>query len=706
MRKWILCLAVCWMIGGAWAEEKPASVRGKVVFQVSPTGDDTGPGSAQHPFATLTRARDALRSAREAGPLTGGAEIILQSGHYLLNATLLFEAQDSGLTKAPVLIKNAEGAEVYVSGAQTIPVAAFHPIDDPTVKARLTEAAQAQVLSVDLNAQGVSKIRQPPDNFRLPFAVPELFFNGSRMTLARWPNQGWATIAKIVDQGSKKNTGAVSDATDPNKERDKSNRGGVFVYEGDRPARWHSEEGLWVHGFWCFDWYDDVIRVASIDPEKHEIALKVSHVYGVRQGNPSPRRWRAVNVFEELDEPSEYYIDRATKMLYFWPPEKIDQARVTLTVREASLVMLKNVQHMVLRGIRFEESQGDGVHLEACQQVALEGCEVRNIRKKAVVISGGVSNRIFACDIHDAGTGGILLGGGDRQTLTPAGHRVENTHIWNFSMHQLTYASAIHFEGVGNVARHNLIHDAPHQAVSVYGNDHLFEYNIVSNVCVASDDSAAFYKGRNPSCRGNMIRYNLWRDIGSPRGHGNAAIYFDDGDGGDTVYGNVFYHCGDPGKGSFGTVFSHGGYGLLAENNIFIECKRALGSAPWNDKRWKAFLLSPLGQTRLLEEVNITKPPYTERYPELIGFMDPQPGAPRDNIAERNLFVRCNEIKSGRWVTNTANVVVSDDPGFMNEAAGDFRLKEDAAVFRLIPGFQSIPIEKSGLYPVSVGIRR
>jgi hypothetical protein len=212
-----------------------------------------------------------------------------------------------------------------------------------------------------------------------------------------------------------------------------------------------------------------------------------------------------------------------------------------------------------------------------------------------------------------------------------------------------------------------------------------------------SDDAAAFYKGRNPSCRGNVLRYNFWSRIGSPRGHGNAAVYFDDGDGGDTVYGNVFYRCGDPGKGSFGTVFSHGGHGNMAENNVFVECKRALGSSPWNDKRWKDFMAAPLWQTRLLQEVDITKPPYTERYAELAGFMNPQPGDVRENIARRNLFVKCDQISNGNWNTNEVGYITVGDPGFVDYGRENFRLKPDSEVFEKIPGFQPIPFEKMGM---------
>jgi hypothetical protein len=185
-------------------------------------------------------------------------------------------------------------------------------------------------------------------------------------------------------------------------------------------------------------------------------------------------------------------------------------------------------------------------------------------------------------------------------------------------------------------------------------------------------------------------------------GHGNAAIYFDDGDGGDTVFGNVFYRCGEPGQGSFGTVFSHGGHDNTAANNIFIECKRALGSAPWEDARWRDAVMG--GQdcfwtTKLLEEVDITQPPYTTRYPELIGFMDPQPGQVRVNHAARNLLVKCGEVSSGNWQWSPdENWVTDADPGFVDAAGGNFALQPDAEAFAKLPGFEAIPFAQIGLY--------
>jgi hypothetical protein len=255
--------------------------------------------------------------------------------------------------------------------------------------------------------------------------------------------------------------------------------------------------------------------------------------------------------------------------------------------------------------------------------------------------------------------------------------------------------------GVGNRAAHLLIHDAPHQAVAIGGNDHVFELSEVHSVCTETDDCGALYKGRNPSCRGNVIRFNCWHDIGKAMGHGSAAVYFDDGDGGDLVLGNVFVRCGDPGRGSFGTVFSHGGHDNRAENNIFVECRRALGSAPWDDARWRDALKG--GQDcffpkKLLEEVDITKPPYTVRYPELAGYMGPPPGAKRVNRARRNVLVRCGEATSGNWeFPGAENLVIPEgDPGFVDAAKGNYLLRSDSEIFRRLPGFEPIPFDRIG----------
>jgi len=664
-------------------------------FYVAQNGNDAWSGKlpapnaarTDGPFASLERARDAVRriKPRSQRPIV----VLVRGGEYRRAAPFELGAADSGTPGSPVVYRACPGEEVRITGGVRVPPTAFRPVTDPDILRRLPPEARSHVLQADLGAIGITDLGTWPVRFRGAPNVPELFFDDRPMTPARWPNDGWAVIRKIVDTGSIPRTG------------DKTNRGGVFEYDGDRPARWNVDSGVWLRGYWCFDWFAEAIRVKTIDPQTHRIQLAAPTVYGVRQGNPSPRRWYAFNLLEELDRPGEYYIDQARKILYFYPPRPLDEnVRIVLSALDAPVVRIQDASHIRLRGLIFEATRDTAVVVNGGEDVRIQACEVRNCRRLGIDVQGGKRHVVEACDIHDTGVGGVVLTGGDRRTLTPGGHQVRNCRIWRFSRLQLTYANAVLLKGVGHRAAHNLIHDAPHQAIGIHGNDHVFEYNIVHDVCMETDDCGAFYKGRNPSCRGNIVRWNFWYNIGSPMGHGNAAVYFDDGDGGDTVYGNIFFRCGEPGRGSFGTVFSHGGFGNLAENNVFINCRRALGSSPWNFKRWKGFLDSPLMHRRLREEVDITRPPYTTRYPELVGFLDPKPDQVRVNRAVRNVFVMCGAVSSGNWkVDPKENLVLDHDPGFADAARGDFRLRPDSEVFRRLPGFRPIPFEKIGLTP-------
>ncbi len=688
--------AGCWTAAYGPPEGAGAATRCEADFYVSINGDDTWsgkrpdpcPDGADGPFRTLERARDEVRLKLSAG--AGGARgavVAVRGNFYPRDKTFELGWEDSGGDNAPVTYMACPGETVVLAGGHAVPPDAFGPVTDAAVLDRLEAAARSHVLQADLQAIGIADPGSFPDRYQGAPAVPELFFNGRRMTLARWPNEGWTTIARIVDGGSDY----------------RGTRGGVFEYSGERPTRWNLDDGVWLHGYWRFDWHDEVIRVQAIDHETRRITLAAQSVYGVGQGNPSPRRYYALNLLEELDRPGEYYIDSRAGRLYFWPPAPLTGALVVLSTLKGPLVSFENASEVILRGFIVEATQGNGIEVRGGRRVRIEACTVRNTRGQAIVVSGGTEHRVEDCDIYDTGTGGITLSGGERRTLAPAGHEAIGNHIRRFARHKRTYSNALSLKGVGNRAAHNLVHDAPHQAIAIAGNDHLFEYNIVHDVCLETDDTGALYKGRNPSSRGNVIRFNFWRDIGRPMGHGSAAVYFDDGDGGEKVFGNIFLRCGDPGQGSFGAVFSHGGHDNLAENNIFIDCPRALGSSPWDDARWRSRVLGSGGEgwdwdNKLLREVDITQPPYTTRYPELAGFMDPRPGQLRVNRAARNVFVRCGEAAGGNWqVPAGDNWATDHDPGFVDAAAGDYRLKGDAEVFTRLPGFQAIPFEKIGL---------
>jgi hypothetical protein len=656
----------------------PATAISTTLF-VATEGDDTSPGTQDAPLATLHGVRDAIRALRQQPNWTPESITVeVQPGRYYLTESWRLAVEDGGSARTPVSY-NAAAAGVSLVGGRDLALGVFLPVADAETLDRLMPEARDRVMVVNLQSAGISELGAFPDNFENAPPLPELFFNGERMTLARWPNDDWATVATVVESGP---------APWRNHQSDKP---GVFAYDGDRPNRWSTANAVWLHGYWCFDWSAETIKVGAIDVENKQITLAKQHHYGLGSGNPAPRRYYALNLLEELDRPGEYYIDRENDLLYFWPPAQIDGAQIVLSTLPDPAVSLENVSHVTLRGFTVETCVGDGIHVTGGESVTIESCTVRDTGLTGIVVQDGLNHAVRSCDIHDTGTAGVRVSGGDRRSLTPCGHTIENSRIWRISRRQRTHAYNVHMNGVGVRLAHNLIHDAPHQAIGLGGNDHIIEFNEIHHSGMESDDCGAFYMGRNPSERGTIIRNNYWHHIGSSLTHGSCAIYFDDGAGGQTVTGNVFYKAAG---GSFGAVFVHGGHDNAVTNNIFIECKRAIGAATWDDNRWWDYVAAPLWQQRLLEEVDITKPPYTTKYPDLAGFME-RNDRPRQNLATNNVVVKCDDFINGNW-DERDNLVTGDDPGFVDMTNGNFALNTDSAVYATLPNFEPIPFGDFG----------
>lgn len=649
-------------------------------IHAAPGGQDTQPGTVEAPLASLVGARDLLRRMRADGsiPTTEAVEVRIHGGTYEIPGGCIFEAGDGGAEQSPVTYCAAPGEKPVLVGGKRLPWDTFRAVADAAVLGRLATEARDHVLCADLKALGIQDFGDFPEAFRTPPAVPELFLDGARMTLARWPNgDEWATVGEVVDSGPAPWRSFESSGT------------GTFAFEGERPLRWLTAPSVWLYGYWCFDWASETIRVERIDPEKRTITLSQPHVYGIGSGNPGGRRYCALNLLEELDAAGEYFIDRMAGVLYVWPPEM--SGELVLSLATEPLLRMNGVSHLAVKGIEVACTAGDGILVEGGEGVLVESCTVRNTGLAGIVVRGGRNHRVIACDITETGTGGLMMEGGDRKTLTSSGHAATDNRIWRVARRQRTHAYNVHLGGVGVRLAHNLIHDAPHQAIGIGGNDHVIEFNEIHHICMESDDCGAFYMGRNPSERGTIIRYNYWHDTGGPRSHGSCAVYFDDGSGGQTVFGNVFQRASG---GSFGAVFVHGGHDNRVINNVFVDCSMAIRQVPWNDDSWREWVNGELWRQRLLEEVDITKPPYSGRYPELKGFMDFN-GEPRMNHAERNVVVRCGGFIGGAWEEKD-NWVTETDPGFFDMEANDFRLERDAEVFQKVPGFENLPFDQIG----------
>ena len=652
-------------------------------FFVAVDGDDSGDGSRSHPFATLERAREALRARKATASLPpGGERIWLRGGDYPLLSSFVLDAADSGAPGRPVVIGAWHGERVRLLGGQVI--RGFQKVTDLDVLERLDPAARAHVLELDLAALGIRDFgRLRSRGFSRPAAPAhlELFFGGRAMQLARWPNSGFATIAEVgvLSADGDGHGGSLGMLED----------GFHYHVHEDRPARWKSAGGAWIHGYWAWDWANSYEEIDSINLEKRLIRTKPPHGnYGFRTG----QRIQYLNVLEELDAPGEYYVDAKKGKLYFWPPARLDAGEALVSLLETPLVAMQQASHIVLQDLTLEAGRGFGLEITGGTGICVEQCRILNMGSHAISINGGKRHRIATCEIAGCGDSGIEVSGGDRKALTACGHQIEGSHIHHFGRWSRCYVPAVHATGVGIGITRNHIHDAPHSAIIYQGNEIVIDGNDIHHICTETDDCGAIYTGRDFTARGNLIRHNRIADV---RGCKSLAIgvYMDDCASGQTIEANIFEHCKV-------AVVLGGGRDLAVRNNILVECEtgvwidgRGLNSSPvWHDMIY-------VTMRERYDEMRPGEEPYSRRYPELrelVAFFARDDGVPPKIELSANITVG-GPLCSIQWGAEAQHVTFGEnlegiDPGFVDLSAGDYRLRKDAAA-RLI-GFKPVRLSQ------------
>ncbi len=666
-------LSIC-LVLYVWAGATQAAPG--ITLYVAPDGNDGWSGTLSEaavsggdgPLASLAGARDRIRKTKATEGLPeGGVVVELAPGTYRLEETFLLTAEDSGTADAPVAYRAREKGAVLITGAAAVDQVA--PVTEADILARLAPEARDHVVQADLGALGITEFGSPAGG------GIELFFQGAPMTLARWPNEGFARIKDIV----------VDDGHQIHGQR--GSKTGQFVYEGDRPSRWAAEPSGWLHGYWFWDWSDERQQIESIDPDRRIISVVPPyHSYGYRVG-----QWfYAMNLLAELDAPGEWYLDRQTGILYFWPPSPIAEARAVVSVSEG-LLDLSHLSHVTFEGLTFEACRGTAVTLSDCTHTSIVACTLRNLGDSAVTVAGGTDNRVTSCHIYQTGKGGISLRGGDRAALTPARHVAENNHIHHFGRWNRMYTPAVSLSGVGCRAAHNLIHDAPHMAIGFGGNDHTIELNEIHHVCLESNDAGAIYAGRDWTMRGTVIRHNYLHHIVGFQAKGCVGVYLDDMFCGTEIYGNLFYQVTR-------AAFIGGGRDCTVENNIFVDCRPAL-HIDARAMNWASGHVATT-MTDRLQAMPYASALWRRRYPQLEGILNDEPAAPKGNLVARNLFV------AGRWddvykearpyVTFTDNHVTQ--AGVHLDTPPDFASLQTEAAAR-IPNFHPLPLTQIGPRP-------
>ncbi len=711
-------------------------------FYVSPAGNDKNPGARAKPFATLERARNAIREYKTAkGFPREGFTVWIRGGDYQRIESFELTDLDSGEKNAPVKYSAAAGEKPRILGGVKIAAGHFTPVPDASVQQRFYAHVRDKIVQLELKKLGISHFgahKQFGHGLPVVVAPLELYIDHNIMPLARYPNSGAIAIGEVMDPGSVPRIGDYSD------------RGGIFKYTDPRQATWLKNDDIWFQGAFKYGFADDKIKVESIDTLQQTVKMTKPHIYGIGSGE-NFNQYVAMNILEELDRPGEWFLDRHTGILYLYPLPNLYQSLIEISLLEQPLLCLLNTSNVIVSGLTFEVTRGMGIYLEGGENNLIAGCTVRNTGTTGIMIGQGArqtfphvttddytgvpaskeigsfqahyyrntvwdrncgrNNGVLSCDIYNNGSGGIIIGGGSKKDLLPGGNFVRNCRIHDFQLRNKAQWAGINVDGCGNLISHNEIYNADLQGIFVRGNEHIFEYNNIHHVAMNSNDASAWYLGRDPSDRGNIVRYNFIHHVGRTDRRWIMGVYFDDASCEGLVEGNVFYQVA-----TFGTVYSNGGQDIVVRNNIFIDNNFGpalqLKSMWWDfaQDQWDYFF-GPRGiyRVRLTQFLDVKQPPYSEKYPHLINWLDlTEDGKtchgmyPARNLMENNVLYNYEE--SFRLVGVNAqfefknNYLTKKDPGFVDEKNMNFQLRDDSRVYTEIPGFKKIPFEKIGLY--------
>lgn len=291
------------LVGLAVAGGLDATKLGALDLYVDRAGRDTDRGTADRPFATLSRARDAVRASGRLGrePVT----VHVRAGVYYLPETLVFTAGDSGKREAPVTYEGDPAGGSVLSGGLGLNLE-WEPYSNGVYRAKVPAGLE----------------------------IDQLFVNNERQPMARYPN---------YDPNQRMMHGFAADA-----------------FSNERAARWADPVGGYMHAMHPAHWGDVHFRITGKNPDG---SLAYEGGWQNNRGSAMHREHRFVeNIFEELDSPGEWFYDQKTTTLYFFPRPGVDlkAARVEV-VRLRHLLEFKGsqaqpVRFVALRGFTFRHA--------------------------------------------------------------------------------------------------------------------------------------------------------------------------------------------------------------------------------------------------------------------------------------------------------------------------------------------------------------
>ncbi|WP_282123122.1 PDZ domain-containing protein [Algibacter mikhailovii] len=450
---------------------------------VSTEGSESNFGTKEQPFSSIS---DAINRASElnVGDLNQGVTINLLPGEYHLKEAIEITSNLNGLT-----IKGTNPSEVQIKGSQLL---------SPNWE-KYNENIYVTLV-----------------NEKIDF--DQLVVNGKAQILARYPN---------YNEEGHYWQGYAADAI-----------------SNERLASWKAPKGAYFHALHKGRWGGYHFEVAGVNDDGSPMLI------GGHQNNRGSRyheEYQMVeNVFEELDSPGEWFLDKLSSKLYYWPNKGIalDEAKVEVSVLKDLIQVVgtleEPVKDVTISGISFENTKrtfmeefepllrsdwtiyrGAVIFFEGTENCKVENSAFTNLGGNVIMASKyNKGLEITGNHIHECGASGVSFIGdpsavrsasfnygeyvqfkdmdtvlGPKNQLFPRECLVENNLIHRIGRIEKQTAGVQISMAMNIVVSHNSIYDVPRAGINIgdgtWGG-HVLEFNDVFNTVLETSDHGSF----------------------------------------------------------------------------------------------------------------------------------------------------------------------------------------------------------------------